>query len=901
MHTLACTLTLLLALLGSAVVDAAILRAGSTCTYATPQLAFAAANNNDTVRVRSGNYPGPFVITKAIRVEGGYDDCSSSARSGRSDFHGNAPAQTAESLLRIPALAGQVVLDRITLRDNIKSTGDGGGLHLTSTSVALKDVEIRDNRAYAGNGGGIYLDNATVELVEDSSALIERNRANAGGGIAANGNTARILFDLGAVGAAAVLRNNRVNTNSGTGVGSAIYLFNGGDAVLIDTLIEVDNNEPFGAGSAIAVADSASISGLTLRGSNLLSHAAVTSTRYSAIVAAPAGNAAIIISDSLIDGWRTGLILRDGSARLDRAIFSNQVGGSSGGGIRLLGTAQLEGHSLQFINNGANQGGAMAVFENASWTLFGAPGLPTRFVGNGAVDAAGLGGAIYHNSTGSGSINDSPTDWGLVEFLDNSAATGSGTSQSHGGAIYVDSAPAAQLILRSPLVFSGNQAALDGGAIHLNRGHLRLDARVGEQIEFNGNTVGRDGGAIYRATGNQLLINQSSGSHGNVLFGDNSATSGHGGAIAAIGAGELRIQAPAQFTHSGPNSTADYGGHLYAAASAGQQSVVELQGWDGIGRGIRIAGGYSEFEGGGAYLSGVSGTLDWVQFGTPTQPNRVFTSGGANLVAIGANTQITLRNSSLRYGMQSTSGGNGHGLLVSSGASVLMESIFGVAGTPPAPGQAWPCQAATLAHERHCSEIADNGDINTLGGGVYVESSAQLTLRGVSIDGNLGNPGALQIESGGNVTARNVRISQNSGGIKLDAGAQMDAEHLTLTGNTGIALELANNAATSMTLARSIVWANSSGIVKGAQATLNFDCNISQSAPFGLNANPVLVDTPRGLYRLGAGSAAIDLCLVSGQSSDLDGHARPAGNSYDAGAFESDGSLPDLMFADGFE
>ena len=104
-----------------------------------------------------------------------------------------------------------------------------------------------------------------------------------------------------------------------------------------------------------------------------------------------------------------------------------------------------------------------------------------------------------------------------------------------------------------------------------------------------------------------------------------------------------------------------------------------------------------------------------------------------------------------------------------------------------------------------------------------------------------------------------------------------------------------------MTLARSIVWANSSGIVKGAQATLNFDCNISQSAPFGLNANPVLVDTPRGLYRLGAGSAAIDLCLVSGQSSDLDGHARPAGNSYDGGAFESDGSLPDLMFADGFE
>jgi predicted outer membrane repeat protein len=901
MHTLARTLTLLLALLGSAVVDAAILRAGSTCTYATPQLAFAAANNNDTVRVRSGNYPGPFVIAKAIRVEGGYDDCTTTARAGRSDFHGSAPAQSIESLLRIPALAGPVVLDRITLRDNIRSTGDGGGLHLTSATLALKDVEIRNNRAVAGNGGGIYLDNATVELVEDSSALIERNRANAGGAIAANGSQARILFDLGAVGTAAVLRNNQVNTNSGTGVGSAIYLYNGGDAALIDTLIEVDNNEPFGAGSAIAIADSASVSGLTLRNSNLLSHAAVTSSKYSAIVAAPAGNAVIIISDSLIDGWRTGLILRDGSARLDRVTFSNQYTSGAGGAIRLLGSATLEGHSLQFIDNVANEGGAIAVYESASWSLFGAPGLPTRFVGNQAVDGAGFGGAIYHNSTGSGSVNDSPTEWGLVEFLNNSAATLSGLGQGRGGAIYVDSVPAAQLNLRSPLIFSGNHASLDGGAINLNRAHLSLDARVNEQIEFSDNGADHDGGAIYRASGNQLLINRGAGNHGSVLFSGNTAVNGRGGAIAAIGAGELRIQAPAQFSNPGLQSTADYGGHLYAAASGGQSSIVDLQGWDGVGRGISIAGGYAEFEGGGAYLTGVSGTLDWVQFGTPTQSNRVFTSGGANLVAIGTNTQITLRNSSLRYGRQATSGGNGHGLLVRSGANVLMESIFGIAGTTPTPGQAWPCQAATLAHERHCSEIADNGDINTLGGGLYVEGSAQLTLRGVSVDGNVGNPGALHIASGGNVIARNVRISQNGSGIKLDAGAQMDAEHLTLAGNTGTALELANSAGTSMVLARSIVWSNSSGIVKGAQATLNFDCNISQTAPFGLNANPVLVDTPRGLYRLGAGSAAIDLCLVSGQTSDLDGHARPAGNSFDAGAFESDGSLPDAMFANGFE
>ncbi|MGE4073120.1 MAG: right-handed parallel beta-helix repeat-containing protein [Lysobacterales bacterium] len=903
MHTRARTLTLMLALLGSAQVEAAILRAGSTCTYATPQLAFAAANNNDTVRVRSGNYPGPFVITRTIRVEGGYDDCSSSLRSGRSDFHGNAPASSTSSLLTVGPSAGVVQLDRISLRDNRLSSGDGAGIHVSTSTLQLSAVEIRNNRALAGNGGGIYLNNATVELQEDATVLLENNWANAGGGIAANGNVARVLFDLGLVGGAATLRNNTLN--AGMTLGSAIYLYNGGDARLIDTTILVEAGQPVGPNSGIYIADSASLSGLLLRDSQLVFQNA---TRYAAITALGA-NAQIDISDTLVQGWRNGLVLRDGSAVMHRVEFRENnvfVGalGGSGAGIRLLGNAQLEGHSLQFIDNAADEGGAIAVLENASWSLFGAPGLPTRFVNNHAVDVAGFGGAIYHNSTGSGSINNSLAEWGLVEFIDNGAASGSGSGQGRGGAIYVDSSPAVQLVFRSPLIFSGNTAPWDGGAINLNRGHLRLDARVGEQIEFSNNTTDRDGGAIFRASGNQLLINQDAGSHGSVLFDGNTAILGRGGAIAALGVGELRIQAPVQFTHSGPNSTSDYGGQLYAAAGAGQLSVVELQGWDGVGRGISIAGGYAEYDGGGAYLSGVSATLDWVQFGTLQQPNRLFAGGGANLTADLAGTDVKLRNCALRYG-SSVTDNNSHGLLVDAGAVVLMESVFGVAGTPPVAGAAWPCESATLGHEAHCSEISDNGNLTqfggSIGGGASVENGAQLTLKGVSMDGNVGRPGALHVASGGNVTARNVRISQNGGGIKLDAGAQMDAEHLTLTGNTGIALELANSAGTQMTLARSIVWSNSSGIVKGAQATLNFDCNISQTAPFGLNANPVLVDTARGLYRLGAGSAAIDLCLVSGQTSDLDGRARPAGNGFDAGAFEATASLPDALFANGFE
>jgi hypothetical protein len=892
------TLTLVVLLFGWTSAAAAILSVGSGCTYATPQLAFAAANNGDTLRIRSGNYAGPFVITKAIRVEGGYNDCVTTARAGRSDFYGSAPTQSSESLLRIPALSGQVVLDRITLRDNYKTSGDGGGIHLTSVSLLLNAVEILDNRALDGNGGGIYLDNANVELVEDASLLIARNRANAGGGIAANGNQARIRFDLGAVGGAATFRNNQVNANTGTALGSAIYLYNGGDATLIDTLIEVESGQPYGARSAVEIADSPSLSGLTVRNSDFLFHEA---TRYTAITAL-GSNAHIEINGSLIEGWSSGLVLRDGSALLDQVNFhANGVNGY-GAGIRLLGDAVLEGHSLEFNDNSALDGGAMAVFENASWSLFGAPGLPTRFSGNLALRVGGLGGAIYHNSTGSGSINDSPAERGLVEFRDNQALPLSGPATSgEGGAIYVDADSAPQLSLNSPMIFESNISGSDGGAINVNRGQLSLDARVGEQISFVNNRSYSDGGAIRKGNSSLVLINRNAGDHGTVLFSGNVADA-KGGSIASFGAGELRIQAPVQFVNASQVATADYGGQIYAFASAVEQSTVELQGWDGSGRGIVIAGGYAEFEGGGAYLNGVDATLDWVQFGLPTQPNRVFVSGGANLVATGSGTDVTLRNSSLRYGRQATSGGNGHGLLVRSGAQALMESVYGVSGTPPTPGEAWPCEAATLGHDNHCSEIADNGDTNTLAGGVYVETNAQLSLSGVSIDRNQGTPGGVMIENGGSIIAQNVRISRNSGGIALLAGAQMLAEHLTVAGNTGTAIELADASTTSMDLSRSIVWGNTGGIVKGAQASLTADCNISQTAAYGLNADPQFVDSVRGLYRIGGGSSALDHCPGSSSMIDLDGDARPQGMNYDAGAFEGLAvTNPDLIFADGFE
>ena len=71
MHLTIRSFTLALLLLLSATSEAAILRVGAGCAYATPQLAFAAVNHGDTVRIRSGNYlgvdniAGPFIIHHA--------------------------------------------------------------------------------------------------------------------------------------------------------------------------------------------------------------------------------------------------------------------------------------------------------------------------------------------------------------------------------------------------------------------------------------------------------------------------------------------------------------------------------------------------------------------------------------------------------------------------------------------------------------------------------------------------------------------------------------------------------------------------------------------------------------------------------------------------------------------
>ena len=883
-------------LLLPALSPAAVLRVGAGCSYATPQLAFAAAAHGDTVRIRSGNYLGvdniygPFIINHGIRVEGGYDDCSTSARSGRSDLHGNGSTQSATSLVTVNALLAsqKVVFDRITLRDNYKTSGNGAGLYVVGARVELNDVEIRFNRALDGYGGGVFLSNATLALEIDGTAQIISNQASeGGGGIAADGTLARILFDFGAEGAAAAFTDN--SATAANSRGSAVYLTSGADAAFVDTVISLTSEAPFfEPHSAVAADGFGAVSALSLVNCEVVD--ASVGNAHIGIFAI--GGGTVSLRDTLVQGWRTGLGVNGGVATIEGGRFeANQaatITSSYGGAIRMLNDADLNVRGTAFVNNSASYGGAVAVLGSSTWSISGTAASPTRFEGNFATTD---GGALYVESTGVGSINADPVFHGDVEFSSNSA--------QYGGAVHFKPTASDGTVLHSPLLFSANSASQSGGAIYMIENSLAIDARPSEQIEFNGNqAVAGDGGAIHRSGQGSLQINVGSGSHGTTRFLNNSAGQGRGGSIASLGDGSLQLQAPVTFRAS----SADYGGQLAVVASTPQVGELLMQGWDGQGRGIVVAGGNAEYQGGGIYLAGggVDATIDWVQVGLPGESNRFFLGPGANIAVMNF-ANLLLRNSAISDADNSPGlPGKGSALFADLGTTVLMESIFGSAGTPPAPGQAWPCEAATLAHDRHCSEIHDNISSPSAGGAVYADTGSQVTLRGVSIERNPGDPGAVFVATGAAVTASDVRILGHANAIKVEGGGEFTGNHLTLADNTGAALTVPDGAGTNVSLFRSIVWTNLAGIVLTGSATINSGCNISQAGIHGSNANPMFVVGNRGSHRLGVGSPALDQCADPPGTLDLDGVGRNLGGSGDIGAYEG-ATQQESLFGNGFE
>ena len=208
---------------------------------------------------------------------------------------------------------------------------------------------------------------------------------------------------------------------------------------------------------------------------------------------------------------------------------------------------------------------------------------------------------------------------------------------------------------------------------------------------------------------------------------------------------------------------------------------------------------------------------------------------------------------------------------------------------------------------RYCNEI--NGNLAALGSAIYT-LGAQLSLADAEVADNLGtstSSGALHLNGNGDGDLlENLLLDNNEDhALVIDdlaaGGSLVTLDSATLVDHPEAAITLADEAGIDLQLVNTLVWGNGLASIDGLSgaASASQVCSLIAGGQLGASgSDPVLVSNPRGDYRLGMGSAAIDACL-DGPARDLDGNFRDA--SPDIGAFEFGGALPPAIFRSGFE
>ncbi|MCC8020559.1 MAG: hypothetical protein LIO63_01005 [Akkermansia sp.] len=265
----------------------------------------------------------------------------------------------------------------------------------------------------------------------------------------------------------------------------------------------------------------------------------------------------------------------------------NESGGDStthGGAIYAEDDSLLYFHNnktLLFDSNDSYSGGGAIYLKNSDLTIENNESV--IFSNNGAdTNNPGLplsgwdgGGAIY------AVINDSQYHYIRINFNDSVSFVGN--VNDSGGAIY-----ASDMKLyfsgNGTVSFSGNQATAGwGGAICWRGGEeATLDFQDNETITFSGNTSTSNGGAVYSYavtafTGNvSISFVENQGADGgafynggysttfsgnaSVTFSGNTATSGEGGAIYAVGSGPVEFAGNSQVVFTDNTASSDGGG-----------------------------------------------------------------------------------------------------------------------------------------------------------------------------------------------------------------------------------------------------------------------------------------------------------------------------------------------------
>lgn len=478
--------------------------------------------------------------------------------------------------------------------------------------------------------------------------------------------------------------------------------------------------------------------------------------------------------------------------------------------------------------------------------------------------------------------------------------------------------------LRNLVIRGGGPfGALGSGA----GGGLFIGGRVSVEIRdgrISDNESNRGGGVFLNGADASLVLDDNTivGADGTLDLDGNRALAGgtaigRGGGIYCAGASltlhDARLRA---------NTAAGEGGGIYAGDC---RLVIEPRP-DFVGNGdgfvtffLNTAGG----NGGGLYAGNGSEvfwrSLPTGSFGGRSSGNSAGGHGGAVFLD-GASDFVGDR---VRF-EDNAGDGRGGTFAVQDSSNLILRG-----------GAGFACSGASCPGIFGTRGITEGESATLIGGAVYAEGGATVSLRQQQLVDNFAANGAALHLAGSTTSAdlRSVLIARNvlygvgngTSTVELTGSADMVMRYVTMMGNfrasnvfPGLALTLssirANGGGSTVELRNSLFWNDAELVFRAlVGASASGSCVLAhENASFAAAtvADPLYVDTTGGTpdFSLQPASPAIDRCAASGTNeADIFGRVRPQdvlarpdlAGPFDAGAIER--ISDDILFADGFE
>ena len=478
--------------------------------------------------------------------------------------------------------------------------------------------------------------------------------------------------------------------------------------------------------------------------------------------------------------------------------------------------------------------------------------------------------------------------------------------------------------LRNLVIRDGGPfGALGSGA----GGGLFINGRVIVEIldsRISDNESNRGGGIFVAGADTRLILDDNTivGADGTLNLDGNralagGAATGQGGGIHCAGASltlhDARIRA---------NTAAGEGGGIYASDC--RLTIEPRPAFAGNGDGfVTLFLNTAGDDGGGLYATGGSEvfwrSLPTGAFGGRATENSAGDRGGA-IFLDGASDFV---GDWLRI-EDNTADGRGGGFSVEDSSNLILRG-----------GAGFACSGANCPGIFGTRGITTGESATLIGGAIYAEGGATVSLRQQQLVDNFANNGAALHLTGSTTSgdlrsvliARNVLYGVGNGtsNVELTGSADVVMRYVTMMGNfrasnlfPGLALATssirANGNGSTVELRNSLFWNDAEQVFRAlVGASASGSCVLAhENASFGAAtiADPLYVDTTGSApdFSLQPASPAIDRCAASGTNeADIFGRARPQdvlarpdlAGAFDAGAIER--ISDDVILADGFE